>query len=82
MSGIAQMQAVEAGIGFAGLLAVFAVDRPSFVRVFPELVAQPVSVWLCAHDDLRRSPRMRRVFDHLTVSLRQLFDAAAKASAT
>ncbi|MFN8850130.1 MAG: LysR family transcriptional regulator [Inhella sp.] len=82
MSGIAHLQAVEAGLGFAGLLAVFAVDRPSLVRVFPELVAQPVSVWLCAHDDLRRSPRMRQVFDHLTVSLRQLFDAAAKASAT
>jgi hypothetical protein len=45
--------------------------------VFPGLVAMPMSVWLCAHEDLRRSLRMRRVFDHLTVSLRELFAASA-----
>jgi DNA-binding transcriptional LysR family regulator len=73
MSAVAQLQAVEAGVGIAGLLAVFAANRPSLVRVFPDLVAQPVSVWLCAHEDLRRSQRMRRVFDHLNVALKQLF---------
>jgi DNA-binding transcriptional LysR family regulator len=76
MSEIAQLHAVEAGIGVAGLLAVFAKERPGLVRLFPELVALRVPVWLCAHEDLRRSQRMRRVFDHLTVSLRQLFEAA------
>ena len=74
MSEIAQLHAVEAGVGVAGMLAVFAKDRPRLVRVFPELVALRVPVWLCAHEDLRRSQRMRRVFDHLTVSLRQLFE--------
>jgi len=77
MSGVAQLHAVEAGIGFAGLPAVLAAERPSLVRVFPGLVAIPMSIWLCAHEDLRRSLRMRRVFDHLTASLRQLFAASA-----
>ena len=77
VSGVAQLHAVEAGIGFAGLPAVLAAERPSLVRVFPGLVASPMSIWLCAHEDLRRSLRMRRVFDHLTVSLRQLFAASA-----
>lgn len=72
-SSIAQLHAVEAGIGFAGLPAVLAAMRPALVRLFPELIAHPMSVWLCAHEDLRRSLRMRRVFDHLTVALRQLF---------
>jgi DNA-binding transcriptional LysR family regulator len=79
MSGVAQLHAVEAGIGVAGLPAVLAAERPSLVRVFPEVVAHPMSVWLCAHEDLRRSLRMRRVFDHLTVSLRQLFKAVPAA---
>jgi DNA-binding transcriptional LysR family regulator len=73
MSGVAQLHAVEAGIGVAGLLAVYATERPSLVRVLPKVVALPVPVWLCAHEDLRRSQRMRRVFDHLAASLRQLF---------
>jgi DNA-binding transcriptional LysR family regulator len=77
MSHVAQLHAVEAGIGVAGLPAVLAAERPSLVRVFPGLVAIPMSIWLCAHEDLRRSLRMRRVFDHLTVSLRQLFAASA-----
>jgi DNA-binding transcriptional LysR family regulator len=72
-SAMVQLHAVEAGIGFAGLPVVLAAERPRLVRVFPELVNHPVSVWLCAHDDLRRSLRMRSVFDHLTMSLRQLF---------
>jgi DNA-binding transcriptional LysR family regulator len=74
---VAQLGAVEAGIGVAGMLALFAAERPSLVRVLPELVANPVSVWLCAHEDLRRSQRMRRVFDHLAASLRELLGAAA-----
>ncbi|MFO0299217.1 MAG: LysR family transcriptional regulator [Pseudomonadota bacterium] len=78
MSSVAQLHAVEAGIGVAGLPVVIAAERPALVRVFPEVVAQPMSVWLCAHEDLRRSLRMRRVFDHLTVTLRKLFAASAR----
>jgi hypothetical protein len=36
-----------------------------------------MSIWLCAHEDLRRSLRMRRVFDHLTVALRRMFAGTA-----
>jgi DNA-binding transcriptional LysR family regulator len=76
-SSVTQFAAVEAGIGLAGLLAVFAAERPALCRLFPEVVALPVEVWVCAHDDLRRSPRIRRVFDHLVEALRQLLAEAA-----
>lgn len=76
-SSVAQFAAVEAGIGVGGLLAVFAAERPDLVRVFPSVVALPVEVWLCAHEDLRRSTRMRRVFDHLADALRALLQASA-----
>ena len=71
-SAVGQLQAIEAGIGVGALLTLFAPQRPQLRRLFPEVVSLPVSVWLCAHDDLRRSARIRRVFDHLAVAIRPL----------
>ena len=71
-SSVAQLSAIEAGIGVGALMSVFAARRPTLRRLFPEVLARPVGVWLCAHDDLSRSPRIRRVFDHLAVMLRGL----------
>lgn len=74
-STVGQLLAIEAGIGVGAMLALFPAQRSSLRRVFPEVVALPVEVWLCAHDDLRRSPRIRRVFDHLSVAIRQMLGA-------
>lgn len=74
-STVGQLLAIEAGIGVGAMLSLFAPQRPGLQRVLANLVALPVPVWLCAHDDLRRSARMRRVFDHLAVSLRQMLAA-------
>jgi DNA-binding transcriptional LysR family regulator len=68
---VGQLMAIEAGVGVGAMLAMFARRRPQLRRVLPELLSQPMGVWLCAHDDLRRSSRIRRVFDHLSTALRQ-----------
>jgi DNA-binding transcriptional LysR family regulator len=71
-SGLAQLAAIEAGIGVGAMMSIFMHERPTIKRLFPEIVSVPISVWLCAHDDLRRSARIRRVFDHLTVEIRAM----------
>lgn len=71
-SSVGQLCAIEAGVGVGAMLALFANRRPALRRVFPDVVSLPVGVWLCAHEDLRRSPRMRCVFDHLSQALRTM----------
>lgn len=79
-STVAQLCAVEAGIGVGAMMSVFAARRPALRRMFPEVLSLPVGVWLCAHDDLRRSARIRRVFDHLAVALRDMLDESRQDS--
>jgi DNA-binding transcriptional LysR family regulator len=76
-SSVGQLIAIESDLGVGAMLAMFARRRPHLQRVLPELLNQPMDIWLCAHDDLRRSPRIRRVFDHLALALRQMLEDPA-----
>jgi DNA-binding transcriptional LysR family regulator len=69
-SSVAQLTAIEAGVGVGATFVSVAQGRPGLRRVFPEAVALPMEVWLCAHEDMRRSARMRRVFDYLLTAVR------------
>jgi len=70
-SELAQLSAIAAGVG-CGVVPAYAARRtPRLERLFADSVVFQVPVWLCAHDDLRRSPRLRRVFDHLADSIRR-----------
>ncbi len=69
-STVAQLMAIEAGVGVGATFASVAQGRDGLRRLFPDVLSLPVEVWLCAHDDMRRSARMRRVFDHLSVAMR------------
>lgn len=58
-------EAVRAGMGISvGPDAVAARD-PALVRVLPEVSIPPLPLWLTAHRELRDTPRLRLVFDHL-----------------
>ena len=46
-----------------------AAKRPGLRRVLADRVRLVDEVWLCAHEELRRSRRMRYVWDHLGESL-------------
>jgi DNA-binding transcriptional LysR family regulator len=66
---LAQHAAVEAGLGVGNHWVGLASRQPELVRVLADQVAVKLDVWLCAHDELRRSRRMRLVWDHLAASL-------------
>jgi DNA-binding transcriptional LysR family regulator len=69
-----QLAAVRAGLGIGPAPIRVGERDQSLVRVFPEIAVAAFPVWIVAHDDLNRSPRMRAVFDHLVAALRTFVD--------
>jgi DNA-binding transcriptional LysR family regulator len=76
---LAQHAAVEAGLGVGNHWVGLASRQPELVRVLADQVAVKLDVWLCAHDELRRSRRMRLVWDHLAATLPPWLAAQADA---
>ncbi len=60
----AQLAAIRAGFGVGGHSSVFADPLPELARVLPDLGLE-LELWLVTHAGLRRSARIRAVFDHL-----------------
>ncbi|MEL6583224.1 MAG: LysR family transcriptional regulator [Pseudomonadota bacterium] len=60
---------VEAGCGMGAMLTMLGDRRPSLVRLLPDLQIPPLEVWLTAAEALRRTPRIRRVYDLLATGL-------------
>jgi DNA-binding transcriptional LysR family regulator len=65
--------AVEAGAAIGMYFVDIAAERPRLRRVLAEQIGLKQEVWLCAHDELRRSRRMRVVWDHLGDALEARF---------
>ncbi len=59
------------GVGFCQLPT--GRGDPTVEQVLPDLPLPPLPVWLACHAKLRRSPRVRLVWDHLARHLRGLF---------
>jgi DNA-binding transcriptional LysR family regulator len=64
-----------AGIGFAQIHLAAAI--PGLRRVLPDLPLPALPVWLCAHQDLRTSPRIRRAMNFLQDELKALLSGTA-----
>lgn len=62
---LARQAAVEAGGAMGVFLVDVAAERPGLRRVLAEQLSLKQGVWLCAHDELRRSASMRVVWDGL-----------------
>lgn len=60
----AQLAAIRAGYGLGGQAPFIASRRPELERVLPELGLR-MDIWLVTHPGLRRSARMRAVYDFL-----------------
>jgi DNA-binding transcriptional LysR family regulator len=56
---------VESGAAIGTFYVDIAAQRPGLTRVLADQVGLHEELWLCAHDELRRSRRMRHVWDHL-----------------
>jgi DNA-binding transcriptional LysR family regulator len=70
---MAREAAVESGGGLGMFFVDIAATRPGLRRVLADRVSLPQEVWLCAHDELRRSSRMRFVWDRLGAALEARF---------
>jgi hypothetical protein len=57
-------------MGIAAYLVDVAATRPGLRRVLADRFGQVQEVWLCAHDELRRSASMRYVWNQLEQALR------------
>jgi DNA-binding transcriptional LysR family regulator len=80
-SALARQAAVDSGFGLGMYFVDIAATRPDLKRVLADRVSLQQEVWLCAHDDLRRSSRMRFVWDRLGDALEARLGAAPAAPA-
>ena len=58
-------EAVRAGLGIGVGMTQLAARDADLVQVLAEFAIPPLPVWLTAHRELRDTPRLRVVFDHL-----------------
>jgi DNA-binding transcriptional LysR family regulator len=66
---LAQLAALRAGIGIGGCQENIAKRDPDLVRLLADSFTFSLEVWLVVHEDVRATPRIRRVFDHLAEGL-------------
>jgi len=61
---LGQVAAAQADVGIAAMQCAVG-ERAGLVRVMPEVTVHELEVWLVAHPDVRKAPRVRRVWDAL-----------------
>lgn len=66
---IGQLNATLAGIGIGAHDCVFADAQATLERVLPDDFNHVIEIWLVTHADMRRSARIRAVFDFLTEAI-------------
>lgn len=62
---------VRAGCGVGVAQSCMARHDPEIVQLFPEVPLPTLPVWLAAHETLRTTPRIRRVWDALAEGLKK-----------
>ena len=65
---VAQLAALKAGFGI-GVCQKQIARREGLVPIMPDAFGFKLDVWICMHESLRGSPRMRLMFDHLAKEL-------------
>jgi DNA-binding transcriptional LysR family regulator len=65
---VAQLAMIRSGYGI-GVCQTQIGRRYGFQRVLPDEFKMILEMWVCMHETLRGSPRMRLMFDHLTTAL-------------
>ncbi|HVM99919.1 MAG TPA: LysR family transcriptional regulator [Caulobacteraceae bacterium] len=66
---LAQLAAIRAGFGIGGVQVQIARRDPNLVQVLENVFRYELEVWVCMHEDLRTSRRMRLMFDWLVERL-------------
>lgn len=74
-SGVACWEMVRRGLGVGASLPEIAAVTPEVERILPSLRPIDVPFWLCSHQELHTSRRIRLVFEQLAQELSSLRDA-------
>ncbi|MFO1210706.1 MAG: LysR family transcriptional regulator [Amaricoccus sp.] len=65
-----QAAAIRAGLGIGVLQLPIGAAAPDLVAVLPDFAVHQLDTWIVTHEDLRRTPRVAVVFDHLVATFR------------
>lgn len=68
---LAQLAALRCGFGIGMCQAGIARRDPDLLPLFSKQFKVEMEIWIVMHNDLKRSSRMRLMFDHLAASLAQ-----------
>lgn len=68
----AQLAAARAGLGIAVAQVPVGQRDPCLRHVLPDLVIATLDTWIVTHEDLRRVPRVRAVFDLLAAAFARI----------
>ncbi len=77
---IGQLNATRAGIGLGVHDCYLAAQNPELERLFPREFNHSMEVWLVTHSDMRRSARIRAVYDFIAEAFvrdRKILEGAA-----
>jgi DNA-binding transcriptional LysR family regulator len=66
---LARLAALRAGVGIGGCQENIAKRDPALIRLLADSFTFSLEIWLAMHEDLRATPRIRRLFDHLADGL-------------
>ncbi len=75
---LAQIAAMRAGIGILACQDLFAAADPDLVPVVPDEIRFELEMWLCMHEDLKTSRRVRLLYDHLAEELGAMISQACR----
>lgn len=78
---VAALELVKAGAGIGFAQLHLGAGIPTLRRILPDLAIPSLPVWLCAHQDVRTSRRIRRTMDFLQEEWRKLSISGDKPSA-
>lgn len=73
----ASWQMVKAGFGIGFSPVIFADNDESVVRIFERAELRKLPIWLVAHADVKASARVRLVYDHLSIAIRDSLSTRA-----
>lgn len=65
---LAQLASLRAGFGI-GVCQIQIGEKSGLIPVMRDLFSFKLEIWICMHETLRGSPRMRLMFDHLAAEL-------------
>ena len=66
---VAQTAAIRAGLGIGAMMERTAEASEELERVLGDQVSIPLELWVCMHEDQKRNPPVRHVFDELVRAL-------------